>query len=106
MANFKPDNPYQQLELSIEALACLSAVTWPESIRPENIPLLTDVEAIRDKGAPATAPQVASRYNLVFPGSDYMRLSIKVEESAPSIAPELVHKYPRGIPVQVQGLIF
>lgn len=103
MSNFKPDNPFLRLDLSIEALSCLSAITCPETMRPENVPLLTDVEAVREKGTPASAPQIASRYNVVFPGSDYLRLTIKVEEAAPSITPEVLKRYPRGIPVQVQG---
>lgn len=103
MSNFKPDNPFLRLNLNIEALSCLSAITGPEAMRPENVPLLTETEAVREKGAPADAPQIATRYNVVFPGSDYMRLSIKVDEAAPSIAPEVLKKYPRGIPVQVKG---
>lgn len=103
MSNFKPDNPFLRLDLSIEALSCLSAITCPEAMRPENVPLLTEVEAVREKGAPVNAPQIATRYNVVFPGSDYMRLSIKVDEAAPSITPEVLKRYPRGIPVQVQG---
>lgn len=103
MPNFKPDNPFLHLDLSVEALSCLSAITCLEAMRPENVPLLTEVEAVREKGAPIGAPQVASRYCVVFPGSDYLRISIKVDEAAPSISPELLKKYPRGIPVQVQG---
>lgn len=103
MSNFKPDNPFLRLDLSIGALSCLSAITCPEAMRSENVPLLTEVEAVREKGAPIGAPQIASRYNIVFPGSDYLRISIKVDEAAPSIAPEVLKKYPRGIPVQVQG---
>lgn len=103
MSNFKPDNPFLRLGLSIEALSCLSAITCPEVMRPENVPLLTEVEAVREKGAPANAPQIASRYNVVLPGSDYLRLSIKVDEAAPSITPEVLKKYPRGIPVNVLG---
>ena len=103
MSNFHADNPFLRMNLSLEALTCLSEVTYSEAIRPENAPLLTEVEAVREKGAPPNAPQIASRYNVVFPGSDYLRLSIKVDEAVPSIAPEVLKKYPRGIPVHVQG---
>lgn len=103
MPNFKPDNPFLRLNLSLEALSCLSAITYPDVMRPENVPLLTEVEAVREKGAPPNAPQIATRYNIVFPGSEYLRLTFKVDESAPSIAPEVLKKYPRGIPVQVHG---
>lgn len=103
MSNFKPDNPYLRMDLSLASLSCLSAITYPEAVRPDNTPLLTEVEAVREKGAPVNAPQIATRYNVVFPGSDYMRLSIKVDEAAPSITPDVLKKYPRGIPVHVQG---
>lgn len=102
MSNFRADNPFQRLDLSFEALSCLSEIAFPETIRPENTPLLLEVEPVREKGSPTTAPQIATRYNLVFPGSGFMRLSVKVEETLPSVAPEMVEKY-RGIPVQVQG---
>jgi len=103
MSDFKSDNIFQRIRIPLEALCCVSAITWPDAIRPENAPLLTEVEEVREKGASANAPQIATRYNLVFPGSDYMRLSVKVEETAPSIALEMLKKYPRGVPVNVQG---
>lgn len=103
MSDFKSDNIFQRISIPIECISCISDISWPEVIRPENTPLLTGVEAVREKGAPATAPQIATRYNLVFPGSDYLRLSVKVDESAPSVTPEVLKRYPRGLPVQVQG---
>lgn len=103
MSDFRADNIFQAFSPTIEAVACMSDISYPTTIRPEDTPILVGVEAVREKGAPATAPQLASRYNIVFPGSDFLRLSIKVDEPAPSISTDVLAKYRRGVPVQVEG---
>ena len=103
MSDFKSDNIFLTYSPPIEAVANLSEISYPKTIRPEDVPILVGVEAIREKGAPATAPQLASRYNIVFPGSDFLRLSIKVDEPAPSISADVLSKYRRGVPVQIEG---
>ena len=103
MPDFHADNIFLNLSPTIEAIASLSDISYPQTIRPEDTPILVGVEAIREKGAPATAPQTGSRYNVVFPGSNVLRLSIKVEETTPSILPDVLAKYRRGVPVQIEG---
>lgn len=103
MSDFRADNIFLAFSPTIEAVACMTDISYPTTIRPEDTPILVGVEAIREKGAPATAPQLASRYNIVCPGSDFLRLSIKVDEPAPSISAEVLAKYRRGVPVQIEG---
>lgn len=102
---FQSDNVLLQFPLTLENLCSLLELRGPTTIRPEHLPLLVGIEAVRDKNAPPSAPQIATRYNLIFPGSNYLRLSVKVEESMPSVTPELLQKYPGGIRVQIDGFV-
>ena len=103
MSDFRTDNIFLSFSPTIEAVASLSDISYPQTIRPEDTPILVGVEAVREKGAAADAPQVATRYNITFPGSNYLRLAVKVDESAPSISQEVLAKYRRGVPVKVEG---
>ena len=103
MPNFQSDNVFLQFPLTFENLCALSELKGPTTVRPENMPLLVGVESVRDKNAPPNAPQSASRYNLIFPGSNYLRLSVKVEETIPSVTQEVLEKYPNGIRVSIDG---
>lgn len=100
---FSPDNVFLRMNLTLADLSCIGEITGPTTIRPENAPLLVGVEAVRERNAPANAPQISTRYNLVFPGSGFMRVSVKVDESAPSISPETINKYGGAIRVSIDG---
>lgn len=104
MPNFQSDNFLLRMKPTLAELCNLSAMRSPNTtIPPEYIPLLIGVEAVREKGAPASAPQIATRYHLVFPGSGYLHQAVKVEEGAPSITEEVLEKYPGGLRVQIHG---
>lgn len=105
MSNFLQDNVLLQFPLTLENLCALSELRGPTTIRPEHMPLLVGVEPVRDKNAPPNMPQIASRYNIIFPGSNYLRLAVKVEETMPSVTQELLEKYPGGIRVNMQGFV-
>lgn len=64
---------------------------------------MISVETVRDRNAPVDSSQIASRYNLVFPGSGFLRISVKVEESVPSITQEVIEKYGGAIRVNLEG---
>lgn len=102
-SKFQADNVLLRLNLSLPDLCCLSAISGPTTIRPENAPLLVGVEAVKERNAPINAPQIATRYNLVFPGSGFMRVSIKVDEKTPSISQEVIDKYGGAIHVSIEG---
>lgn len=101
--DFRADNPLLRVKLDFAALCNLSALKGDEPVKPEQLPLLTGVEAVREKTAPANSPQTASRYNLVFPGSGFLRISVKVDEPAPSITQETIEKYGGAIRINVEG---
>lgn len=103
MAFFQVDNPLLRLNLTLEDLANLRMLKGATAVAPEHIPLLTGVEPVREKNAPVGAPQTASRYNLVFPGSGFLRIAVKVEERAPSISQEVIDKYGGAIRVTIEG---
>lgn len=105
MPNFTADNVLLRFKPSLADLADLASVRGSETIKPEHFPLLTGVEAVRDRNAPLDSPQVATRYNLVFPGSGFLRISVKVEESAPSITQEVIEKYGGAIRVNIEGFV-
>ena len=102
---FNTDNPLTQVPLTLATLCNLSAVAFPTEIRPEHMPLLAAVEPVRERNAPANAPQIATRYILVLPGSGFMRIAVKVDETTPSITPETLAKYSNGIRVNVDGFV-
>lgn len=97
------DNPLARIPLPLNALCNISAVKWPDELRPEHMPLLAAVEPVRDRNAPVNAPQIATRYTLVFPGSGFMRIAVKVEEPAPSVTQETLDKCGGVIRVNVDG---
>lgn len=103
MSKFKSDNPFLNIRPSLADLCNLDQVKGAESIKPEHQPLLIDIEAVRDRNAPSTAPQTATRYCLALPGSGFMRIAVKVEESTPSITQELLEKYGGAVRVNVEG---
>lgn len=100
---FISDNVFLRLNLTLADLSCMSAISGPTTIRPENAPLLVGVEAVRERNAPVDAPPTATRYNLVFPGSGFMRVSVKVDEAVPSIAQATIDKYGGAIRVNIDG---
>lgn len=82
------DNPLLAMKLSLSALCNIPALSTETPILPHQAPLLIGVEEARGKDAPPTSPPEAYRYTLAFPGSGFMRISVKVEEAKPSITPE------------------
>lgn len=103
MAAFQPDNPFLRVNLSFADLCCLNSLKGDAEIRPEHYPLLTGVEAVRERNAPVNSPQIASRYHLVFPGSGFMRIAIKVDEPTPSISAEMIEKRGGMLRVSIEG---
>lgn len=101
--SFQSDNILTQFCPTLAALCCFSAIRFPETIRPEHAPLLVGVDAVREKGALPSAPQIATRYNLILPGSNYSRISVKVEERAPSVTQEALERCPSGVRVNIEG---
>ncbi len=100
---FSPDNVFLRLNLTLPDLSCMGAISGPTTMRPENTPLLVGVEPVRERNAPANSPQTATRYNLVFPGSGFMRVSVKVDEVTPSVTQAIIDKYGGAIPVNIEG---
>lgn len=81
------DNPLLFLELNLATLSNLRALNHAlTTVPPGAAPLLLDFEELRDKGAPDTAPQIATRYILAFPSSGMMRIAVKVNEPKPCIS--------------------
>lgn len=105
MLDFRADNPLLRIKLGLPDLCCLGNVKGPSTIKPEQMPYLTSVEAVKDKNAPANAPQMATRYNLVFPSSGFLRISVKVEEEAATITQEVIDKYGGAIRVSIENFV-
>lgn len=103
LTKFMPDNPLLRLEFSLADLSCFGSVKSNAEIKPENMPFLIGVEAVREKNASESSPQTASRYNLVFPGSGFMRIAVKVEETTPSITSEAIEKCGGIVRVNIEG---
>lgn len=101
--NFKSDNPLTRLELTLADLCCINNVRGPKEIRPEHIPLLTDVERAIERNSKTNSSKKVSRYGLVFPGSGFMRIIVKVEEENPSISQETLSKYGGMVRVTIDG---
>lgn len=100
---FQQDNPLTRISLTLSDLCNLGSVKGTGEIRPEHMPLLSSVEPVRDRNAPVNAPQTATRYNLIFPGSGFLRIAVKVEESAPSISQEVLEKHGGAVRVSIEG---
>lgn len=82
------DNPFLSLPLTLFTLCNLNTLSADGPIPPHLVPLLIGVEEVRSKDTPPTSPPEAIRYTLAFPGSGYMRIPVKVDESKASITPE------------------
>lgn len=103
MPNIQADNPLFRLKLPLSALCSIDALNIGTAVTPELAPFLIGVEAQRERGAPAGSPQVASRYFLVFPGSGFMRIAVKVVEPAPSISQDDITKRGGIVRVHIEG---
>ncbi len=100
---FQADNPLLRLNLPLSALCSIDTLNQEATIKPELAPFLIGVEAQRERGAAADAPQIATRYFLVFPGSGFMRIAVKVAEPAPSITQEAILKSGGIVRVKIEG---
>lgn len=102
-SNIPVDNPLLRLKLPLSALCCIDALNVETAIKPEAAPFLIGVEAQRERGASADSPQIASRYILVFPGSSFMRIPVKVIEPAPSITQDAITRCGGMVRVKIEG---
>lgn len=100
---FQTDNPLTRISLTLSDLCCIGSMKGLAEIRPEHAPLLIGVEAVRERNAPANSPQTASRYLLVFPGSGFMRVAVKVDETVPSITQDTIEKCGGMVRVKIEG---
>lgn len=100
---FPADNPLAFVPLSYEALCHMAAMRVKGPIRPEHQPRITGVELVRDRGAAETDPPTAVRYTLIFPGSGFMRVAVKVNETKPSVTPEQLAEQGGSVPALVEG---
>lgn len=100
---FQADNPLLKIKLPLSALCSIDTLNQETPIKPELAPFLIGVEAQRERGASADAPQIASRYFLVFPGSGFLRIAVKVVETAPSITQEAILKSGGIVRVKIDG---
>lgn len=102
--NISTDNPFLSIPLTLPVLCNLSALA-PKggTIPPEHEPFLIGVEEVRGKGAPDTAPPEAIRYYLTFPGSSFLRISVKVEETAASITQNELNAQGGLVKVRIEG---
>lgn len=105
MPDFKADNPLERIKLTLADLCNISSVHGSDSVKPETAPLLTGVELVIDRNAPAGSPPTATRYNLVFPASGFLRCVVKVEETTPSITQEVIDKCGGAVRVNIEGFI-
>lgn len=103
MSTFRADNPFERIELTLADLACISRVKGSPEIKPEHAPLLIGVENGTESNDKTGVSKSISRYFLVFPGSSFMKVVIKVEESAPSVTQEVIDQYGGAIRVNIQG---
>lgn len=97
------DNIYSFFPVSFNTLCNTGAATVTGPIRPEHTPLLIGVEPVKGKDAPENAPPIAIRYILAFPGSNFMRVPVKVAEATPSITPEQLAERGGAVKVVVEG---
>lgn len=102
-SSFQADNPLLLLKLPLSALCAIDTLNVETAIKPEIAPFLIGVEAQRERGAAADTPQIATRYFLVFPGSGFMRIAVKVAEPAPSITQEAILKSGGIVRVKIEG---
>lgn len=98
------DNPLLSIAFTLEMLANLGALNVPKGPIPASLmPLLIGVEEVRKKGIPLKEPPEAIRYILVFPGSQFLKIAVKVEETTPSITPAELAARGGFVKVSVEG---
>lgn len=97
------DNPLSFVHMSLRALSCMRDMEATGPIRPEHQPHIAGVELVRERGAAETDPPTAVRYILVFPGSGFMRVAVKVAETKPSITPEQLAAQGGSVLAVVEG---
>ena len=100
---FKSDNPLSRIELTLPALCCIGGVKGPQEIRPDHMPLPTEVESTVERNLKTNVSKVVTRYGLALPGSGLMRVIVKVEEDQPSISPETIAKCGGMVRVAIEG---
>jgi len=103
MANFNPENPLGRIDLTLADLCNISRVRGPTEIRPEHQPLLCGVDTATESDKKTGGTKKVSRYHLVFPGSGFLKVDVKVEESAPRITSEIIEKYGGFLRVNIEG---
>lgn len=103
MPNMKADNPFLHLNLTLADLCHLGGLKGPAEIRPEHTPLLISTETTVEHNEKTNVTKTVSRYNVVLPGSGFIKVTIKVEEPAPSITQEAIDKFGGAVRVNVQG---
>lgn len=101
--NFKSDNPLTKIELTLADLCCIGGISGPKEIRPDHLPILTDVENVVERNAKTNATKNVTKYGLVFPGSGFMRVVMKVEEEHPSITQDVIDKHGGMVRVSIEG---
>ena len=99
-------NPLGKLDLTLADLCNISNVRGPKEIRPEHTPLLTEVESVVERNFKTNTSKTVSRYGLVLPGSNFMRVLIKVDEEKPSVSKEIIDKCGGMIRVSIEGFTY
>lgn len=98
------DNIFPYIHLTFPDLCKISAMSHNSTIQPEHQPLIVDVEAVPvPKDAPEGTAPTAFRYALAFPGSGFMKLTFKVQETVPSITPEQLAERGGSVRAVVEG---
>lgn len=100
---YPTDNPLSFVRLSLPALSNMGALEVTGPIPPNHQPRIAGVELVRERGAAETDPPTAVRYTLIFPGSGFMRVAVKVAETKPSITPEQLAEQGGSVLAVVEG---
>ncbi len=102
------DSVFDYIKLTLGDLCDMKHMPHtPGPSRPDFQPLILDVEAAPlPKDTPEGTPPTAYRYALAFPGSGYMKLAFKVQESKPSITAEQLAEKGGAIPANIEGFSF
>ena len=100
---YPTDNPLSFVRLSLPALSNMGALEVTGPILPNHQPRIAGVELFRERGAAETDPPTAVRYTLIFPGSGFMRVAVKVAETKPSITPEQLAEQGGSVLAVVEG---
>ncbi len=99
----KAENPFMHLNLTLADLCHLGGLKGPAEIRPEHAPLLTEVESTVERNSQTGTSKTISKYCLAFPGSKFLKVLVKVEESTPSISQEAIDKCGGAVRVDIRG---